>query len=205
MQVLNLTAPIIQSMSEFKDWQAPKNCGLSDWLIGPFNFSWSLIGLCMKSKQWRVCEGSPRRPLFPIQYEMQLLCLTFYSQSATLDHPTHLISFLNKVLPWNGEIEGKVREAALCERNEVMNEIDLDICTAKVLWTIIGVEIPHSWHTFNIRPVILLEYWGLFPHLSFRTDEFNSSGLLKCRLWKNSASFCFELNSFGHIDSTDHS
>lgn len=113
MQALNLTAPIIHGMSEFKDWQALKNFRLSDWLIGPFNFNWSLIGLCMKSKQWRVWEGSPRRPLFPIQYEMQLLCLTFYSQSATLDHPTHLISFLNKVLPWNGEIEGKVREAAV--------------------------------------------------------------------------------------------
>lgn len=198
-------APIIQSMSEFKDWQAPKNCGLSDWLIGPFNFSRSLIGLCMKSKQWRVCEGSPRRPLFPIQYEMQLLCLTFYSQSATLDHPTHLISFLNKVLPWNGEIEGKVREAALCERNEVMNEIDLDICTAKVLWAIIGAEMPHSWHTFNIRPVILVENWRLFPRLSFHADEFNSSSLFGVKFWQNSASFCFELKRFGHNDTTDHS
>lgn len=183
MQALNLTAPIIHDMSEFEDWQALKNCRLSDWLIGPFNFSWSLIGLCMKSKQWRVCEGSPRRPLFPIQYEMQLLCLTFYSQSATLDHPTHLISFLNKVLPWNGEIEGKVREAALCERNEVMNEIDLDICTPKVLWTIIGAEIPHLRRTFNIRPVISVKYWRLFPRLLFHTDDFYSSSLLRFIFW----------------------
>lgn len=147
----------MHSMSEFKDWQAPENHGLSDWLIGPFNFHWSLIGLCMKSKQWRVCEGRPRRPLFPIQYEMQLLCLTFYSQSATLDHPTHLISFLNKVLPWNGEIEGKVREAALCEWNELMNEIDLDICTAKVLWTVFGAKIPPSTPAFNVTTVILVQ------------------------------------------------
>lgn len=145
MPALNLTAPIMHGMSEFKDWQARKNCRLSDWLIGPFNFHWSLIGLCMKSKQRRVCEGSPCRPLFPIQYEMQLLCLTFYSQSATLDHPTHLISFLNKVLPWNGQIEGKVGEAARV-RNEVMNEIDLDICTAAVLWTMIGAKTLHSRH-----------------------------------------------------------
>lgn len=155
MQAFNLTGLIMHGMSEFKGWQALKNCGLSDWLIGPFNFHWSLIGLCMKSKQWRVCEGSLRRPLFPIQYEMQLLCLTFYSQSATLDHPTHLISFLNKVLPWNGQIEGKVGEAAPCERNEVMNEIDLDICTATVLWTIIKAKICHSRHA----TVMFLKYW----------------------------------------------
>lgn len=153
--MLNLTAPITHGMSEFKDWQAPKTFVLSGWLIGPFNFHWSLIGLCMKSKQWRVCEGSPRCPLFPIQYEMQLLCLTFYSQSATLDHPTHLISFLNKVLPWNGQIEVKVGEAAPCERNEVMNEIDLDICTAAVLWTVIGAKIPHSRHATKM----FLKYW----------------------------------------------
>lgn len=64
-----------------------------------FNFLWTFIGLCMNSKRCGVLQGNPCCPLFPIQYEMQLLCLTFYSQSATLDHLTRLISFPSKELP----------------------------------------------------------------------------------------------------------
>lgn len=56
--------------------------------------------------------GSPCCPLFPIQYEMQLLCLTFRSQSATLNHFTHLILYPSNEIPWNAgrEIGWRARE-----------------------------------------------------------------------------------------------
>lgn len=50
-------------------------------------------------------SGSLCCPLFPIQYEMQLLCLLFYSQSATLYHPNHTFSFCSKELHYYRERE----------------------------------------------------------------------------------------------------